>query len=497
MKQNILRFAALTSLIGVISANMISTTGVESVVSAKISSPNENTKVFLGATFQNINKNDEKRNHIAGVELDLFDSFNQFNNMEDANAYWIRSNAWAIDWGRLEPNFPGQYNSGDPNYGGQYMREYESLVSNAFQRGFKVIQIIRGAPSWASPAGRNGCAIRPEHYDNFANFVYKIVQKYSRAPYYIQYWEVWNEPDGLFDAAGLFGCWGDPSDAKFFGGEAYGRMLTKAGSAIMRADPARSSDGYTGARVVFGGLLLDCKTGAVGGCPSADFLDGALVAGAGQWFHVINFHAYDIWRDNTIVGHYDNPNFGSAWNLDGPTVGTKTDFIRSVLTRNGIGSKAVMNTEAAVQCYCNNLVSGVWDETKAVYLAQSNAVALAKNLLANVWYSYSGWVGHQTNLFDGRGDKAFNAFKTSATQLKDARPVREITSYPGLKVYEFTRRGNSLLVAWKLGDGATTMQLPSTPVAVVDALGNAVSPNSSLNVTLRPLYIELNQPAGQ
>lgn len=494
LNKNLMRTLSMASLVGVVS---VSALGTGNTLAAP-TKPAEDSKIYVSSIFKLANKTDESQNHIAGIEMDLYDNVNQFNRMEGANAYWLRSNAWAIDWRRLEPNGPGEYNPSDPNYGGQFMREYEYLMATAHARGFKVIQIIRGAPAWASPAGKEGCAIRPEHYDNFANFVNKIVSKYSKAPYNIQYWEIWNEPDGLKDKNdpnGLFGCWGDPSDQQYFGGRAYGEMLIKAGGAVLRADPPDASRSYAGSRVVFGGLLLDCLKP----CPSADFLDGALGAravvdgkttSAAQWFQVMNFHAYDIWRDNTVVGHYDNPNFGSAWNTSGPTVAAKTDFVRSVLNNNGSGSKAIMNTEAAVQCYCGDLSSEVWNETKAIYAAQSNATAKAKGLLANVWYSYSGWSGHQTDLMPGRGEKAYQAFKASATQLKDARFIGEDTSYPGLKVYKFNRRGNLLLVAWKLGDGGQAMSLPATPVAIADTFGNAVTPAQTLNVTLRPVYIE-------
>ena len=492
-----MRAISMASLVGVLSLSATNLSGV----TAAPTKPSADSKSYVTAIFKNSNKNDESQNHIAGVELDLYDNVNQFNRMESANAYWVRSNAWAINWRQLESNGPGEYNPSDPNYGGQHMREYEYLMRTAYDRGFKVIQIIRGAPSWASPAGKDGCAIRPEHYDNFANFVGKIVQKYSKPPYNIQYWEIWNEPDGLFDASGLFGCWGDPND-QYFGGRAYGEMLIKAGGAVLRADPKDDSRNYAGSRVVFGGLLLDC----IKPCASADFLDGALIAkgvvdgkttSASQWFQVINFHAYDIWRDNNVVGHYDNPNFGSAWNTSGPTVAAKTDFVRSVLSTNGAGTKAIMNTEAAVLCYCGNQTSEIWNETKAIYLAQSNITAKAKGLLANVWYSYTGWQdprGFQTELTPGRGEKAYQAFKTNAIQLKDAKFVRENTSYPGLRVYEFNRRGNLLLVAWKIGDGEQSMTLPATPAAVTDTFGNVVAPSQTINVTLRPVYIELAIP---
>jgi crotonobetainyl-CoA:carnitine CoA-transferase CaiB-like acyl-CoA transferase len=88
----------------------------------------------------------------------------------------------------------------------------------------------------------------------------------------------------------------------------------------------------------------------------------------------------------------------------------------------------------------------------------------------------------------------YQAFKTNAIQLKDAKFVRENTSYPGLRVYEFNRRGNLLLVAWKIGDGEQSMTLPATPAAVTDTFGNVVAPSQTINVTLRPVYIELAIP---
>ncbi len=48
----------------------------------------------------------------------------------------------------------------------------------------------------------------------------------------------------------IFGCWGDPNDKTYYGGEYYAEMLKRAYPAVKAANPQ--------AIVLNGGLLLDC-----------------------------------------------------------------------------------------------------------------------------------------------------------------------------------------------------------------------------------------------
>lgn len=56
-----------------------------------------------------------------------------------------------------------------------------------------------------------------------------------------------------------------------------------------------------------------------------------------------------------------------------------------------------MNTENAI--ICDNCIGNQdYEQTKAYYVAQSYAVAIAQDLSANVWFSATGW--RTSNLLD-------------------------------------------------------------------------------------------------
>ena len=479
-----MRAISMASLVGVLSLSATNLSGV----TAAPTKPSADSKSYVTAIFKNSNKNDESQNHIAGVELDLYDNVNQFNRMESANAYWVRSNAWAINWRQLESNGPGEYNPSDPNYGGQHMREYEYLMATAYDRGFKVIQIIRGAPSWASPAGKDGCAIRPEHYDNFANFVGKIVQKYSKPPYNIQYWEIWNEPDVASEAVANipdspFGCWGNPKD-EYFGGGAYGETLKVVYPLIKSADPK--------AQVIIGGLLLDCDPRVAKpdkDCKPSKFLEGILKNGGGSFFDGISFHAYDFFYGKP--GQYGNGNWDSVWNVTGPVLAAKTRFIKEVLAQHNVKGKYLINTETGVLCYQCQTVPVEFEITKAYYVPVTYATAAAEGLSGNIWYSLSGW--QESGLLNkNQTTLAYKAYQVWSQQIKDMQFVAENTAVLGVKIYEFKRGDKRVWVAWS-NDGSLRPINVAVPVkSIVDALGNP-KPLPLTQIDIIPLYIELEK----
>ena len=63
-------------------------------------------------------------------------------------------------------------------------------------------------------------------------------------------------------------------------------------------------------------------------------------------------------------------------------------------------------------------------DTKANYIAQSNAAAHAEGLRVNMWYSLTGWRG--SGLVDEELEPlpAYQAYQFSATQLENAVALR-------------------------------------------------------------------------
>jgi hypothetical protein len=374
------------------------------------------------------------------------------------------------------------------------------------------VLIVRSTPQWARKIAGTGPSCGPIAQNKlgaFGNFMKALVVRYSGAPYNVKYWELWNEPDidaTQFSGDNIYGCWGDASDA-YYGGGYYAEMLKVAYPQIKSANAQ--------AQVLVGGLLLDCDPrGTPSACaiqypanPNGDrppkFLEGILRNGGGAYFDGISFHGYDFydyvdWSGS--FGQYGNGAWKSTWNSTGPVTIAKVNFLKSVLSSYSVTGKYLMNTEVALACgdangsqsYCKTTD---FETTKAYYVVQSYAVGIAEGLRANIWYSVQGW--RNSELLDYLTPTlAYTAFRFARSELGDAGYMGEISAaevggVTGVKGYEFQRGDHRIWVLWSLdGNNHTISFSGATPDAVWDALGVSVTPASSMNLTLKPLYLE-------
>jgi hypothetical protein len=202
----------------------------------------------------------------------------------------------------------------------------------------------------------------------------------------------------------------------------------------------------------------------------------------------VSFHAYDYYQGHS--GPYSNANWQSAWNTTGPVLIAKAQFIQSLLSQYGVSGKFLMNTELAILCdSCNN--NPAFETTKAYYVAQAYAAAIAQGLRANLWYSLLGWNNSGLLNADLSSRPAYTAFQFGRNELRDAAFVREITTYAGVKGYEYNRGDRRIWVIWSL-DGIAHPVTPSpAPLAACDAQGSCITnPSLPISVTLDPLYLE-------
>lgn len=382
------------------------------------------------------------------------------------------------------------------------LSELEQELIQASRQGMQIILVVTGTPTWAQREPGIFCGpILQSKFGAFASFVGELVSRYSVPPYNVTYFEIWNEPDapityGINDPTSQFGCWGDPN-APHFGGDYYGQMLKVVAPQIKAANPD--------AQVLLGGLLLDCKPG-VTSCDStpASFLEGVLAAGAGPHFDGVSFHAYDYFPyDTPALGRYANLNWNNGWNTTGPVAHAKAEFVRGVLAAHGVSGKYLLNTEAALICRPDNEPPGgpgcehdsgsPFQQTKAYYLAQSYAQAIAEGFLANVWFTHLGWRDSALLHADGSPFPAYDAYVFALHELRNPAFMRQISEYPGVTGYEFHRGDARIWVLWSLDGNAHPLTLPGAPLAVYDVYGADVTPTgTSLTVDLKPLYVEWN-----
>ena len=256
-------------------------------------------------------------------------------------------------------------------------------------------------------------------------------------------------------------------------------MLKKAYPAIKAADPR--------AQVLLGGLLLDCdprNPPAGKDCTSSKFLEGILREGGGDYFDLVNYHAYTYYVGGAT------PIKNTNWPGSITGVPEKTKFLQEVLAQYGFADKPLINTEAALAC---KTATSDCMEAQAMYVPRVYAEALALGLEAQVYYAMvneSWW--HTGLLMPNLTPKpAYNAFKTASGFLEEARYQGPVTGYPArIQGYSF-RRGNSasvLDVIWTRDGGDRTVILPAGATAY-DRYGTLLAASGTIQAGLSPVYI--------
>jgi len=402
-------------------------------------------------------------NGTLGVEMRPINAEGGLAQLANTGTSWTRRNA--LLWSDVEPV------EGQRNWGASAITQLESELRNAATNGLKTILIVRGAPAWAlaNPAAACG-AINPAKLPAFAAFMAALVARYSVAPYGITHYEMWNEPDvdpALVNTDDEIGCWGDQTDP-YYGGATYAAMLKAIYPSVKAANPA--------ARVLVGGLVLDCNPNDDTTCLPGKFLEGILYAGGGAAFDAVSVHSYD-WFGGP--GKYSNGKWASGHDTTGPTLQAKARYVRDLLAQYGATGKGIVFSEIGIICYlCGNTGNNAYEETKMHYVPQAMATALATGAEIALWYNLrensSGAGGFGTALHDFYLNErpAMLAYRTTMSQLNGATFMREVTDYPGIKVFEFVNGSRKIWAAWTLNGEPQSIALPSRPNKVTMLNGN-------------------------
>ena len=414
---------------------------------------------------------------IFGITVSNLTESHRLANTETANPTWLREDG--LNWGSIQPTQNGGYDWSSASGA-------EANMIQASKLGYKLIQIVNGTPDWARKFSDSGCGpIQQSQFDSYGNFLKAAVERYSKPPYNVMYWEIYNEPDAPITQKDTgFGCWGDPTQP-YYGGQYFGEMLATVIPYIRQANP--------NAKILNGGLLLDCDP-SLSTCSDpemASFLEGMIHAGVVGQLDYISFHAYDY--QGVRLGVFGNAaHWGNNYTND-PVLVPKAAFIRNVLNKYGLGNKPLMNTEVAL-LKTTGTCDALCQENKAIYVGRVYPVAIAQGLAANVWYqSDNGW--NNSGLYGG---PMFNAFVFARNELENAQVTRQITEYDsGSNVagYELDRGDIKVWVLWSHDLASHTISLPGTPKAVYTWTPNdgpyvSATPSTSLNVGVFPVYLE-------
>ena len=419
---------------------------------------------------------------------------------QEANLYWLRYGVF--NWNEIEP-----VRTDPPTY------HWESVDENALleasQRGLTVIAIIKYTPAWAQKIPGVACGpVAEDALDAFAEFVQALVKRYGVAPYDVEYWEIGNEPDvdpSLVPPDHPFGCWGDKND-EFYGGGYYAQMLKHVYPAIITENPD--------AKLLNGGLLLDCDPTNDDACLPGKFFEGILANQGANYFDIVSFHTWPSYYGTLFWEEHDY-----NWGKRGGIVLGKIDFLREIMGKYGV-DKPIIQTEGALGCppglpldynplqvvlgfqggkmpdynpFCNPPVDAYY-EAQADYVVWLYVRNWAQGLLGTSWYTLEGPSWFNAGLFnlDKTPRPAYHALKFLTEELSSSDYVRVVPD-PNLRVYEFIASEKRIWVLWSPDEHEYPITIPGNTQNIYDKYGDTISPQGGQITVKSPIYIEMTK----
>ncbi|MDW7755956.1 MAG: cellulase family glycosylhydrolase [Brevefilum sp.] len=429
-----------------------------------------------------------------GVEINQFWYPKTFDDTltkaEAADSHWLRYNN--LLWSRVQPEEGGPIN---------WDLTLDKNLEAASKAGMEVILIIRSTPTWAQKYPGYYCGpMGADYFDDFAAFMVQVVERYSQPPYNVKYFELWNEPDESREHEnilpnGEFGCWGEISDTKYFGGRTYGKMLRAVYPAVKAAVPE--------AQVVIGGLLLPCKPGSLNNwsyCNMSKFFTGIMEeerAAGEPIFDYANFHGYTSYSTYYSTGILMEIN-EAWWKYNGGMVEGKLAYLREVMASYGV-SRPVLLTEAAL-IDRDNIASkniNAFEAAKADYLVYVFVRNIDVDITGSTWYHMDKYGWFKSGLLDSNNHPlpAYFAFQVMTTTLGGAVYQRpKLSGLPtGIIGYEFRKGDYRIWVLFSRDGGTKTINKSSIPFTinhVYDLFGRKVAQTSTAISFNRPIYID-------
>lgn len=416
----------------------------------------------------------------------------------DISASAYRAGQGGVTWTRYN-----QYNwykverfENERNWAGEAAAETRLAQMSA--AGLTPIMVIHGTPAWAQAVQGSFCGpIAEQHLDAFGDFMFDLVSRFSKPPYNVQYYEIYNEPDVDPDLVGdysPFGCWGDEDDPQYYGGDDFGRMMAAIYPRIKEANP--------NAQVLIGGLLLLCDYthtyNPPRDCSTARFLKGLLSTG-GDDFDVISYHGYPLKSPDRVDWERTYP----LWQHRGGVVLGKLDFIRSEFQAVGVPMKPVLLTEAGLLCWQEGGCDDYPTEPAELQSDQANYTmrlyprAQANGIMGALWYTFSGPGWRDSGVLDANQNPrpAFRTFQLIGRVLSDASHIGTIWQQGGnLEGYVYAKGSATYTFIWS--NNANTYGYPFPAGGrLFDKYGNEIPAptNGQLVVGFEPMMIQVGQ----
>lgn len=509
-----IRLSAMVALIFAVVVSVLPRQSAQADQAVQPAAPSDATSVYLPALFFN-----HPWESPFGVESydPLTTGGALYNHTVDLNSRWVRLGS-KISWRLLQPD-ENMTNAQILANMDALLTTFENELRSLRSSGIIPVVVIKDSPYWAvenvwidpqdptAPPQPTSCGpIRTDKFAAFANFVGLLVDRYSKPEFNVHHWEIGNEPDAdpnIVPRDYGFGCWGEPGDLQYYGGDTFGEMLKVVSPVIRQEDP--------GARIWLGGLLLGNPNPTPQEGNPQNFLRGVLAAGAASHFDILPYHwhpsYYPDYDPNTgIYTETTKTDFDisyHAWDAYGSGVTSKAQYIRQILSDYGVSKPLVLN-ETGFGCasdrsdvvWCSP-PSSMFFSLQADMLVRMAVRGMSVDLKGYVWYSIDevGW--RNSGLLDEAYTPrpAYYAYQELSQQLKYTSYQGPVNYLNEVEAYEFQRKTERVHVAWAKTDQTFTIQVPASKFkAAYDINGTQLNPplvgaNYEISVGFTPVYV--------
>jgi aryl-phospho-beta-D-glucosidase BglC (GH1 family) len=358
-----------------------------------------------------------------------------------------------------------------------YKWSYYDTVMRWYSRaGIQVMLTISACPAWACTY--DGGPVDKVAPTRLATFWKALAERYSRPPFNVHFWELFNEPDGT---AGT-------DHARGFGLHAadYVALLRAGVPAVRSVDPQ--------AQFVLGGLGYEWFIDETPPGPfNRNFLRDFAQAGGGDYIDYVNFHYYP-----------QNPHW--------PSVADKTATLRQVLTTLGL-PQPLINTEIGLTSSNDpRWQPPGWplgsEAVQARFLTRAYTEGLGAGLGSIAWFTLHDWnppsaglqIFAQAGLMrqDWSPKPAVQAYRTLMAQIGDRPALRRLDAATlgsaALDGYAFGTPGDQVWVVWSRTDATVPARLPvAGTIRALDLYGATLSLSGGrLAVGPDPVYLQVS-----
>ena len=231
-----------------------------------------------------------------------------------AGYHWLRQE---FPWEDIEIHGKGDFEDRRHEPYRSAWDKYDQIVALAEQYDMELIVRLSNPPAWSRAAGDDaGTYAPPDDFQDYADFVAAVVERYRGR---VRYYQLWNEPN-------IYPEWGNQPVSP----EEYTALLKAGAAAARAADP----DVVIIAGALASTIDLDGTVNPGRNFNDLLFLQRMYDAGAADAFDVMATQGYGLWSGPT--DHRMHPrvmNFG------------RVQFIRDLMVQNGDAHKPIWISE--------------------------------------------------------------------------------------------------------------------------------------------------------